>query len=455
MMFRLCRWLVVELWVVAGAAGLACAVEDLDWRGEHTAGVRFPQEYWVAEFEPQSTWRPIHFPVVARRTHPAQPDSTWWSAGVDPMLYESADYAHGILLHMLRSLADSTSRKIELGDEAYIVSSSGVGSREHAADHYISRRITVRIGRLWTNVDINANRIRGRGSAAGRIIAEVPTEAEVLAVAAQWVAAMKRWASDRGLDLYESRRGVSRGRPTPGSGGGLAPTGVPIEKTPPGATPDFLDDVVGVRTPLASLSVGVAVAGGLTALATGVMMFGLGVTPREVFDGVRELLGGGATTGGMKETDDALRVQRAVAARIQREGWKDVTSQEQHLLRDSPEWLRAAVKRGLPAERVDPYRWGWREYTTGGLMVGKFAVDPNALSAGAFGVREVVKETTGSYFAGQGGKYVMDRATDGFVATTSPAEKAILDFAGSIGGGGAGAGTTAPPVSYMANNAVY
>jgi hypothetical protein len=146
------------------------------------------------------------------------------------------------------------------------------------------------------------------------------------------------------------------------------------------------------------VSLGTVAAGALTALGAGLMMLGMGVSPRDVIDGARDLLGGGAAADAKAEVvarEPLTEEQRGAAARIWTEGWSDVSAQEQELLRTSPEWLREALGAKLPAQTIEGYRRTsreeWADYLVPGLkwaqsgcdfMVGMFStVNP------AFGIK--------------------------------------------------------------------
>ncbi len=376
-----------------------------------------------------------------------------------------------------------------------------------------------------------------------------PTEHEVFETLQKFVDAHARYIRDRGWmtapRVPPSMAGANQGTPV------QSPAPRPdVTADPPadvGRSPDA-EIPVGVDNPTvpgasAIVGAGTLAAGAVTALGAGLMMLGMGVGPREVLEGAREWFGGGGQAA--EAGDEMLPRQLAVAERIRREGWTDVSSQEQDLLRASPEWLREAVKRGLPAQAVDQYRWGTLrgEYLTCGAKViqsgcdvaigvlstanpalgihytywknvlgsvsegvadysygknekglfrnageglfrgtaragveiavdaaaghlmaggaGRFAVDPNTISAGAFAAREAAEEVAGGYFAGQAGKYAVDAATGGYLGTTSPVEKATLDavtrgisdLAGSLGRGGPV--PPAPRLPHEAHNLTY
>ncbi len=362
-----------------------------------------------------------------------------------------------------------------------------------------------------------------------------PTEGEILSVVGQFVAAYERYITDQGWLNVRGPAGSAAGAPDGAPGGGLGDgageSGVPGDGS-------WMGGAAGV----ALTSMGTVAAAAVTALGAGLMMLGMGVGPRDVIDGAREWFGGGGQAA--EVGDEMLPRQLAVAERIRREGWADVSSQEQDLLRASPKWLREAVQSGLPAQTVDQYRWGtlsgeyltcggkviqsgcdvaigvlstanpafgihytyWKnvlgsisegaadhrwgknekgllrnvgeglirgtaragveiavDAATGHLMAGgagRFEVDPNTISAGAFAAKEAAGEVAGAYFAGQGGKYAVDVASGGYLGTTSPVEKATLDavtgtmsdLAGS--GGRGGAVPAAPRLPHMAQNLV-
>jgi hypothetical protein len=204
--------------------------------------------------------------------------------------------------------------------------------------------------------------------------------------------------------------------------------------------------------PIGAVSLGVAAVGALTALGAGLMMLGMGVGPREVIEGAREWFGGGGRAA--EAGDEMLPRQLAVAERIRQEGWKDVSSQEQDLLRASPEWLREAVKRGLPAQAVDPYRWGTLrgEYLTCGAKVIQSGCDVaiGVLSTAnpAFGIHYTywknvlgsVSEGVADYSYGKNEKGLLRNAGEGLIRGTARAgvEIAVDAVAGKVLAPGAG-----------------
>jgi hypothetical protein len=262
------------------------------------------------------------------------------------------------------------------------------------------------------------------------------------------------------------------------------------------------------------VAAGSVAAGGVAAIGAGLLLLGSGVGPRDVIDGVREMFGREAAVAPpAADEDDVLRLQRAVADRIKREGWDDVTSQEYGLLREAPRALRDELRAGIVAREIEGYQRVWEDHVTARLKVAQSAVDfaagmcstanpafgihytyyknvAGGLSEGAgdwwrgrndkgllLNLNEglvhgtlragaeiavdaaaggLVHNPIGAYFVGQAGKYVVGQATAGFLETTSPLEKNALDAAvGAVSSLPPASPAAASPMPYMAHHEVY
>ena len=193
----------------------------------------------------------------------------------------------------------------------------------------------------------------------------LPSEQEIWGVVAQFVEGYRRYINDKGWTYLEGKSpsvvGVAPPANAVQSSGIATVPGVPVPDAG-GMSDSGFDGSVAV------VSLGTVAAGALTLLGAGLMMLGMGVSPRDVIDGAQELLGGGEAAGAKAEAvarEPLTEEQRGAAVRIWTEGWENVSSQEQELLRTSPEWLREAIKGKLPTETVEGYRRGWKEDVAG------------------------------------------------------------------------------------------
>lgn len=190
-----------------------------------------------------------------------------------------------------------------------------------------------------------------------------PSEQQVLETLQKFVAAYAQYVRDQKWTIAsrvppsQMTADESPRRP--------APTALPDGPVHPGKSPDRIQPDVPMTLDEDSGSLGLpelgtVAVGALTALGAGIMMLGMGVSPRDVIEGAVGLFGGGATEPA-PVIEPLTEAQRGAAARIWNEGWKDVTPWEQELIRTSPEWLRETLKARLPAETIEGYRRGWKE----------------------------------------------------------------------------------------------
>jgi hypothetical protein len=275
----------------------ALAADDLDWRSENWAGIRLPREYWPKEFLPTKEWRP-EYPYSSGNIRWPDRDRIMWSGGVNAMLYPSVEYAKNIQSHLL-SFDEHSPYRVEMGDEAY----ASPGPNDRTTSTF--RRFYVRVGRLYMGSDVSHD-----------AMLKASSEAEIHEMARKWIDGVIRWANDRGLDLYHPENGISQSRPNQGDKPiqpitvetPPPPTALPQNQNniePPMVGQDLSSVAVGASGPPFGVSEGgspfspLALTGfasiataGITALGAGLMMFGMGVKPNEVIDGVRELFSG-------------------------------------------------------------------------------------------------------------------------------------------------------------------
>ena len=216
----------------------------------------------------------------------------------------------------------------------------------------------IRIGRMTVGLRVEGHAVSQVVNGKWAIIRPTPTGEELVDIAGKFVAAIDAYARSQGWVDGKVQPGTIRvadsGQPMPPTAS--TETGAPTaDATSP---PD-----TGIAADAAAVSLGTVAAGALTALGAGLMMLGMGVSPWDVIEGARELFGGASPEAVAREAP--TEEQRGAAARIWTEGWTDVTSQEQELIRTSPEWLRGALKARFPAQAIEGYQRSWKEDVAG------------------------------------------------------------------------------------------
>jgi hypothetical protein len=285
---------------------------------------------------PQSFLYEAPFPSHGGKFDPDSNVDDWRRVNISSMtLYATAQDARGAMLY---HAYPSFSRIASFGDESLFreweeipwkMPSSSYASKLYDKDHDWNVRSTegfVRIGRVVFRISIrgvlmidrvDADTGKGFKSFQGFItVAEVPSRTELEEDLHRFVAQVRSYAGAQGW-LTDPQTATSSTGERPSSMTpmvGVMPdvrTGTPksnqLSSRPPfgDAPDDSAGGIVSVisgngattKTPDAMVSsavtaLGTLVVSGLTALGAGLMMFGMGVSPQDVIDGVKELFSG-------------------------------------------------------------------------------------------------------------------------------------------------------------------
>lgn len=324
----------------------------------------------------------------------------WIWCFIDGMtLHQSAADAKAFMdFQVAHSTEDYRLRRVNMGDEAYInegrlrgylgqkdIAYSDAGGfliKENIASGREGGAIVngtvwrrnllvdpIRIGRMTVGLRVEGHAVSQVSNGKWVIVRPTPTGDELVAIARQFVAAIDAYAKSQGwVD------GNMPAAPTKVADSSQAiPTAVPTENIAPTA------NIEGAHDPATeagvAVSLGTAAVGAVTLLGAGVMMLGMGVSPRDVIEGAMELFGGGATDP-VPVIEPLTEAQREAAVDVLSRDWENVSPEELELLRTSPKWLKEAMQQTVPAVTIEEYQKSlWREGAVAGLKAAQTYID--------------------------------------------------------------------------------